>query len=141
MLVTISDTLTDVSICVIIKEKEDIMVTRTVLTPYIAWAAGLIDGEGWVGWMKGVWGKSAGIRVVNTEKELLDELVSIFGVGSIHPRTKDSNPNRKQAWVWSVYGRKALTVSSLVQPLIHSPSKQARIQDIISFYNGKLTPT
>lgn len=97
----------------------------------VAWAAGLIEGEGWIGWIGGSWGKpTQSVKVVNTEGELLERLVSIFEVGSIRPR-KRYNENHKQAWVWSVYGKNARKVLRIIQPHLYSPHKRAQVQALL----------
>ncbi len=107
------------------------MVKETQLN----WVAGLLDGEGWVGYTgdsNGIYkNRYPSIKIVNTEKELLEQVYNIFGIGSIHQRTKSINPKCKPSWVWSVYGKKAKNILVLLQPYIISPSKRIKIQAML----------
>jgi hypothetical protein len=63
----------------------------------LAWAAGLIEGEGWIYFQ----GKSPYIGVQMTDLEILTRLQAVLGCGNIHQR-KLNPPNKKQQWTWRV---------------------------------------
>lgn len=70
----------------------------------LAYAAGFIDGEGWLGLRKG---KHPGVTVVNTDRRILDELQSWSGLGAVSLR--QAVPRRKQGYAWQIQSKHQLT--------------------------------
>jgi hypothetical protein len=64
----------------------------------IAWAAGIFEGEGCIGY----WEKSRVLRasVVNTNMEVLTRFQEVVGVGSIYPM-RPASGNRRDCWMWA----------------------------------------
>ena len=106
----------------------------TASTPHrlnLAWAAGFIDGEGCV-YIRNQTGAKTwkpyhtlSLQVSNTHLDSLEVLRSIFGVGHIHKRKKESN--RKQKWEWTCTTRAAQSVLLSVYPLSVTKKKQIRL--------------
>lgn len=100
----------------------------------LAWAAGFVEGEGCFGWYGGTpraSGKprafSAVVAVSQNEREPLDRLAEIFGVGIVHPKR-----NRKRvAWEWRVNGHAAIPVMEELMPLL-TTRRQDRILDVLA---------
>ncbi len=67
----------------------------------IAWLAGIIEGEGSF-LVKGH--RAATIQVVMTDRDIIDRLVEITGVGRIHGYAP-AKAHYKQAWDWRVRRR------------------------------------
>lgn len=67
----------------------------------LAWAAGVIEGEGWIGLRRG---HSPGIRVAMADEDVVRRLHEVTGVGTFggpYDRTK-YGPDRKPMWLWQV---------------------------------------
>ncbi|KKK99146.1 hypothetical protein LCGC14_2635670 [marine sediment metagenome] len=81
------------------------MVKRTTR----AWAAGIVDGEGWIGLekKKGRKRKLPVLEVANTNKDILDELHKNFG-GNIYLCKRPSRPNANTCWLWRLRGKKCV---------------------------------
>lgn len=91
---------------------------------YHAWAAGLIDGEGSVGFYSRKTRYGAKyylmLRVKMTNKDVLDQLVKIFAVGTVNgPYIKKNKDGykRRDEWSWDCTNSKEiLHVLSLIRP-------------------------
>lgn len=71
----------------------------------LAWAAGIIEGESWIGTM---WyqdrrhGSKGCVSVVMTDKDVLLRLKAVFQVGTFRERKTQKSHWRRQ-WIWRVY--------------------------------------
>jgi hypothetical protein len=78
----------------------------------IAWAAGLLEGEG--SFLKKTKRKTILISCQMTDLDVLQRLKTIFG-GSIYNTTK-AKPHHKDAWSWCIFGTNAARVMELIKP-------------------------
>ncbi len=101
----------------------------------LAWAAGIIDGEGCLHITNAAPSKSTRsitrsynlhLRVAMCHRPTLDKLHAIFGSGSIHPVTR-SNPLHNQAWVLSLTSWNALDAINAIRPYLVTKAYEADI--------------
>ncbi len=100
----------------------------------IAWAAGIIEGEGCFvirkGRDRGIW-----VQVKMTDYDVIASLHNTFKLGNINgPYNKN---RRKPVWVWRVStfeGTQA--VIAMIWPWLHSRRK-ARIKEIITEHHSR----
>lgn len=77
---------------------------------YIAWSAGLFDGEGSVR----VTGGRINVRIVSTDQDMVENLRTRLGVGSIYgPYVRPSHickdgAQRKATWEWIAFGEETV---------------------------------
>lgn len=73
-----------------------------------AWAAGLFEGEGWVGAIadgRGPHsGKCARMEITSTDRDVLEQFLKVVGAGSVSG-TSHAEPAYKPAWRWRLAGR------------------------------------
>jgi hypothetical protein len=85
-----------------------------------AWVAGLIEGEGWIGPSPQAKRCSAVIGASSTDRDVLDRLHDLTGVGAIHA-VKLRKATHKQCWQWSVRNRRDVhDVLEQILPLLGS---------------------
>ena len=94
-------------------------------THWLAWAAGIIDGEGCISL-----GPTSGrvqliLHVGQVDIRMLQKLYSIFG-GIIKPM-KDHRPRRRAVWRWRVRGDQAAQVLKLILPWLVIKHEQAEL--------------
>lgn len=96
----------------------------------LAWAAGIVDGEGCISLhtVKSQQGLCYVLRltVTNTSVLMLTRLQEIFGGGSIHPKTRYSEKHR-QGWYWQVCSKKAERAIRLIEPYLVNKREEARV--------------
>lgn len=82
----------------------------------LAWAAGLFDGEGWIGINKLPSGHYLRMALMSTSKELVDRFHSTIGVGKINGPyiVKDHKP----AYQWRASSKEAEQVIELLSPYL-----------------------
>lgn len=106
------------------------MISTTCATVDLAWAAGIIDGEGCVRLERRVQGVNPTfiltVIVANTDPRIVTRLAEIFGLGTIHGR-KYSNPRNRPSFAWKVSSRQAEHVLRLVAPYLVSKREQAEV--------------
>ena len=98
----------------------------------LAWAAGLVDGEGCITITEA---KPSGqyksprfnlvLIVTNTHEPTIRRLAEMFGIGSI--RCDKGGGNEADAWRWSVSRRQAGWVIEALHPYIFTKSKDAEL--------------
>lgn len=107
----------------------------TFMDTDLAWAAGIIDGEGSICLIRikrkdgyGI-GFSWDLRVDvgNTDPRMLVRLRAIFGSGCIGANTTDKRPNRLPSWSIHWHGAKAARVLELIRPFLIIKCEQADI--------------
>lgn len=92
----------------------------------LAWAAGLIDGEGCVLIAKrSERDYQLRLTVAMVHKPTLDRLRSIFGVGNVRPHVGARPDGWRQKWVWLISARQALAVLELVRPFMITKAGEA----------------
>ncbi len=103
------------------------------MTSKIAWAAGIIDGEGFVGFTKNRNSKRPMADVSNTDTRILYELQKYFG-GKIYEqrRTTHPRPNHKPCWVWRLAGRKVCPFLEMIEPYLIS--RRDKALEILNYY-------
>lgn len=114
----------------------------------IAWAAGIVEGEGCVavhrGRMRNDGWQPMYVRltVSNTEIVIIEKLHELFG-GTIYKHTLKPNPRHNQAYVWSVQNSEACRSMKLMQPFFVARSKAAKFERIMIAIskNKKKEPT
>lgn len=97
----------------------------------LAWAAGIVDGEGSINLIKMKRYDSYGtgltfdlrLDVGNTDPRMLVRLKDIFG-GSISSNLK-ARPNRKPTFCWHLHGAKAAEAIQLMRPYLVIKGEQA----------------
>ena len=83
----------------------------------LAYLAGLVDGEGSVGWFsKGKGYKCFCIEIKMTTQSLIMDLQKQFG-GYIQYRPS-TNPDWKDQWRWRVQGSSALILYEQIKPFL-----------------------
>ncbi len=109
----------------------------------LAWAAGIIDGEGCI--LLNIAHTNTGtayvLRVIvsNTSILMLNRLKEIFGVGNVIPRWKDQSKrpkNARMAWYYEASTKKAEYVLNLVLPYLVNKKPEAEIGLLSRKYIG-----
>lgn len=112
----------------------------------LAWMAGFVDGEGYIGIYKHKEPRMAEgflfktqFCVVNTNIDALKSFKEHFG-GGIYPQAK-RNPNHKQGYQWKVTNVRALLALERLLPYLRIKARQAQLvieaQTIISARDNK----
>ena len=127
------------------------MDNQNTIQEKIIYLAGIIDGEGWIGFNKSLrkGQKESKLRyfvvlvVVNTNKDLMAWLQSNFG-GSVHKRKMHSE-KWEQSYDWRICCTQAINLIELVKPYLIIKRSHAeiavsykRLLDMrVNTYNGK----
>ena len=98
---------------------------RSIRPEDLAYLAGIIDGEGWIGVARS--GKHFHLRLVvgSNDRVLVDWLAAKTGRGVI--RAYDRGGNRKRTYQWTCFGTVASAVLQVVFPFIVVNHLQAEI--------------
>lgn len=102
-----------------------------MLDTEVAWAAGIIDGEGCITITRQKPGTSGRInpshrlflKVTMGHEPTVRRLLAIFGVGSVH--LQESSQGYNDAWSWWVASRQAGDVLMLVRPYLVTKAAEA----------------
>lgn len=97
----------------------------------IAWAAGLIEGEGCFIIDR----KNIAIVVAMTDKDIIDRLHSALG-GYTYECTLPDIPNRKRIWRWKVHGRMAYSIIKQILPYLKERRTGRANQLLATFENS-----
>ena len=93
----------------------------------LAYAAGFLDGEGYIAFASRQTALSkrisAVVSITNTNRLVLDWFAVVFG-GGVHKNGKGLPP-RKQAWRWMISSSKAEAFLLQVRPFLRVKLKQA----------------
>ncbi len=107
-----------------------------------AWAAGIVDGEGYVTMRKQLdkqRGKSythPQITVNMTHEPTIRRLHELFGVGAFAKLNKSPGlESRKQAWRWSAVCKHAGVVANMIVP--YSLTKRGELEAIVAYYASR----
>jgi hypothetical protein len=96
----------------------------------LAWAAGIVDGEGCIGLSRisnAHW--SLRVAVGNTDIRMIDKLCQCFG-GKARLQNKKPGKDgfkRKPLWTWVLYGEKAEAFLVAILPYLCNKADQAEI--------------
>ena len=100
----------------------------------LAWAAGIIDGEGSIFIMKQRrmdrerdTNYILRVSVESTDPYMAQELKKIFPFGALFSSSRDKRPNNSDTLKWQVNGRKALEVLKELSPFLRVKHEQANI--------------
>lgn len=103
-----------------------------------AYLAGLIDGEGCISITiepkanKG-WGRfSCKAYICNTNRELLEEVENMTGIGKVSPggksyETRRLNPQWKPVYIWAIYAKMMRLFLPLITPFLIAKREQAKL--------------
>ena len=102
-----------------------------------AWAAGFIDGDGWMRIEKrSCGGHYARIGACQVQKRPLDKLQELFGgkiaIKSLAGRNRKDNFNRKQQYLWTCSTKQAVECLTKIRPYLIHKSEVADC--ILEFY-------
>ncbi len=99
------------------------MATETIN----AWAAGIVDGEGYITRRKHKRGTKTQpyVRVDNTDKRILQKLQENYE-GSILFNIRKNRPNSKPCWYWHLCNKKCIRFLSEVEPYLVSKREKAQ---------------
>lgn len=94
----------------------------------IAWLAGIVEGEGCFNGPENSSG-SFKLRVQMSDKDIIDRLQQITGVGTIKP--KKSKEGLRQNWTWGVYTTAdTVRLACAMAPLL-GERRRAKIMELI----------
>ena len=116
---------------------------QEVNTHWLAWAAGIIDGEGCIRLARNKRKDrpndtfTAMVFVVNTDIRMLLKLREILG-GDVVSRPAPRNPNHKPQWRWQVFSGKSLFVLEQVLPWLVAKKEQAELVLSSTQYRGNV---
>jgi len=125
------------------------METRRKQSPRaIAYLAGIIDSDGYIGIVKGAVNKTAGcknpsysltVNVTNTSEKMMDWLVENFG-GKVYKRAVPKNKNWKQCYNWINTNLKGKAILELiVDDLVVKKEQAVKCLDLMN--NWTITKT
>lgn len=106
----------------------------------LAYVAGFFDGEGSLALYRVKCGKSHSISVrlsiASNDLAILLSIQDILGVGSIHAKKRDGNPNHKQAYMWYATGHYSiLGVLYALEPYVMQ--KAERLGTVIEYLESR----
>ncbi len=93
-------------------------------TEWLAWAAGVLDGEGCIYLVRG---GHLNITVGNTNLDMVERLFKIFGYGRPKLLRAPSRRRYRPFWVWHVSSKQAAEVLEAVLPYLVAKKEQARL--------------
>ena len=97
----------------------------------IAWAAGLIEGEGCFTSHTG----HPYLLVDMTDRDVILKLKEIFPIGTVRgPYSHKNRPSHKPRWRFDAFGAKALPIIEAVYPYMLSRRKE-KIDSLLNDYN------
>jgi hypothetical protein len=109
---------------------------RKIPSPDLAYAAGLVDGEGTI-----TLGRSAKnenrapvLSVASTSPELLAEMIRLFG--GYRVRHKKYKQHHRSSFSWRISHRPALAALALLLPFLKEKRKLARARHILRGYDA-----
>lgn len=104
-------------------------------THEIAWAAGIIDGEGCIMIVNNPY-HHVEVIVGMTHKPTIENLVKLFG-GNVHKRKKYSIIH-KQAWIWKLQGPKAVLFLEKILKYTITKKEEIKLAILFPFNKGRL---
>lgn len=107
---------------------------RKQSTEEVAYLAGLMDADGYIGICKGRpqlgntknYGYTLTVNLTNTNYEVMEWVKERFG-GNIYKRKMPKNKNWKQSYNWIVSSKKAEEVLRLIEPYLVIKKAQAQL--------------
>lgn len=98
----------------------------------LAWAAGIIEGEGYIG-ARPLGARSAGlqIQVGMTDQDVVQRLMDVLGRGNVTgPYSRSSAPHHKSIWNYGVYGKDAYAILVALYPWFGSRRAETSLASI-----------
>ena len=92
-----------------------------------AWVAGIIDGEGSMGYYTNGRNKSKKrvlVQVGNTDYRIISKLKELCG-GITYEVTRKDRPNSKRIWTWRLYGKALMAFLKGIEPYLVSKKQKA----------------
>lgn len=83
-----------------------------------SWIAGLLEGEGWFGWVGKAPYTYPGIQVAMTDEDVVERLHRLTGCGTRRPPRASAHPNHKPVTVWRCSGEPAADLMRSVHRLM-----------------------
>jgi hypothetical protein len=123
------------------KQEGDIVQVKTPILSDCSWAyiAGLIDGEGYIGLVKGSRHNQLSLVIGNTDEGIIQYLYSELG-GSLTKRI-DKRQEAKDIWMWVTRSNVTYNILQNVYKYLKIKKKQAELgmhhQEIIISRKGK----
>lgn len=93
-----------------------------------AWSAGIVDGEGWLGWKKNGHGnkKNPAVEVHNTDEVMCRVLYEQWGGWFHYVGKRKDRPNSKPIWIWRTSGKKCISFLTEIEPYLVTKKTRAR---------------
>lgn len=102
----------------------------------IAWAAGILEGEAWIGKS----GNSARITLAMVDRDVVETFALILGLKEPHPNPPPLHrPDRQMQWEVIACGGKAMRILDLLQPYMHA-RRSAKIDEVRAAMAEKYDP-
>ena len=101
-------------------------------TQELAWAAGIIDGEGYIGISKRSRHSSilkafdARLSVSMTDFKTTKRLRDMFDCGSFYVQNRDEKHNQKPSLTWAVAAKGTKKILSMIYPYLYTKKQQAK---------------
>ena len=105
----------------------------------MAWAAGIIDGEGSIALQKKPTGYELFLIVSNTSVVLLQKLQQVLG-GKTYPCRNRCPDRHRPAWQWKLSGRYAQAALKMLMPYLTAKAPQAAVALIFPIGNRSGLP-
>lgn len=101
-------------------------IAKSLSVPEAAYLAGFIDGEGSIMLVQRSHGLGGHLRlsITNTDKEVLDWVVEVAGVGAVN-RHRDEGETNRATWLYRANGDAAASIIEQIRPYLRVKSAQA----------------
>lgn len=107
----------------------------------LAWAAGIMEGEGTIAGRHGKGGlkdRAIAVRIKMTDEDVIRKFHSIVQVGNVTGPTKPQNPKHKPGWNWQAGNFEAAqAVVAMLWPWLCSRRRSKIIELFSEYYNKK----
>lgn len=105
----------------------------------VAWAAGLFEGEGWIGTRKGAnetAPRQLKLQIESMDEDALHRFCAIVGCGGVSgPFSRRDRPERKPIWRWQAACAPAARALDLMLPHL-GQRRTARAEEVLSLVRG-----
>lgn len=96
----------------------------------LGYLAGIIDGEGTVYWNAMGARGTVYLRVVNTDRPLIDWILEYTGCGNVYTHDDWGELGDKTIWAWTVNGARAASLLQVLAPLLIV--KRERVAEVLA---------
>ncbi|MEJ7783404.1 MAG: hypothetical protein WKF96_01285 [Solirubrobacteraceae bacterium] len=102
----------------------------------IAWAAGLVEGEAWIG----ASGNSARLAIAMVDHDVVARFAAIFELREPRPVPPPKDrPNRQMQWGVYAYGREAMAIILILLPYF-GHRRSAKVREVQALMGEKYDP-